>query len=144
MRTSDKGVRDIILHEGMKRKAYLCSAGVPTIGVGHTKGVKLGAVCTIEQAYLWLKEDLAWAEEAVNKSVKVPLKQHEFDALVSFVFNIGAPAFRHSTLLGLLNKECRKQAAEQFKRWVIGGAGLLTRRAREALLFTGGKYASIS
>lgn len=143
-KTSQNGLKDIILHEGLRRKAYLCSAGVPTIGVGHTKGVKLGDTCTIQQAYNWLAEDVKESEQAVQNLVKVPLKQHEFDALVSFVFNIGATKFRRSTLLRMLNSGLRLAAAKQFGRWIIGGAGLVLRRERETKLFTRGIYASNS
>lgn len=125
--------------EGCKLQAYLDSAGVPTIGVGHTHNVKLGQCCSQQQADLWLTQDLEDAGAAVASLVKVPLTQEQFDALTSFVFNFGATKFGASTLLILLNKGNYKAAADQFSRWVYSDGkvepGLVTRRAAEADLF---------
>jgi len=123
-------------------QAYRCPAGIPTIGVGHTRGVKMGATCTVQQADVWLTEDLQDAEAAVNTLAKVPLTQEQFDALVSFTFNLGGTALAESTLLILLNKGNCKAAAEQFDRWVYAKgkklAGLVRRRAAEKALFLDG------
>jgi lysozyme len=120
-------------------QAYLCPAGVPTIGVGHTRGVKLGDRCSQEQADVWLSQDLEDAGAAVAMLVRVPLTQGQFDALTSFVFNLGARRLAESTLLILLNKGNYKAAADQFSRWVYAGtqklSGLVARRAAEADLF---------
>lgn len=94
MQTSDRGLEFIKHHEGLETKAYPdpgSADGHPwTIGVGHTKGVKKGDTCTVAQAMEWLREDVRTAEAAVLRLVKVPLTQAQFDALVSFVFNVGA------------------------------------------------------
>lgn len=128
--------------EGVQLKAYLCPANIWTLGVGHTGGVKRGDRCTDEQADAWLLADLNEAAESVRALVKVPLTQSQFDALCSFVFNLGARAFAESTLLILLNKGQHKLAAAQFARWVHGGGkrlpGLVRRRAAEADLFLKG------
>lgn len=120
-------------------QAYLCSAGVPTLGVGHTRGVKMGQSCTAEQAQQWLAEDLADAEEAVNRLVKVHLTQNQFDAIVSFTFNLGAGALAKSTLLRLLNGAQYAEAVGQFRLWNLAGGrpslGLTKRRAAEAAMF---------
>ncbi|MGG7603560.1 lysozyme [Massilia sp. BKSP1R2A-1] len=128
--------------EGCYLSAYRCPAGIPTIGVGHIRGVKMGDRCSVQQADVWLTEDLQDAEAAVNTLVKVPLAQQQFDALVSFTFNLGQGALAESTLLILLNKRSFKAAAEQFDRWVHSGgkklAGLVRRRAAEKALFLDG------
>lgn len=124
-------------------QAYLCPAGVPTIGWGHTKGVKLGDTCSVQQADIWLSQDLEDAAVAVASQVKVPLAQGQFDALVDFVFNLGAGRLKTSTLLQLLNDGRVFAAADQFKLWVhakVEGKdvilpGLVKRRAAEAAMF---------
>lgn len=125
--------------EGCRLQAYQCPAGVPTIGVGHTRGVKLGDRCSQQQADLWLTQDLEDAAAVVSTLVRVPLTQGQFDALTSFVFNFGARKFGGSTLLILLNKGNYKAAADQFSRWVYADGkvepGLVKRRAAEAELF---------
>jgi lysozyme len=125
--------------EGCKLQAYLCPAGIPTIGVGHTRGVKIGDRCTVQQADVWLSQDLEDAGAAVAMLVRVPLTQGQFDALTSFVFNLGARRLAESTLLIMLNKRNYKAAADQFSRWVYAGSqklpGLVARRGAEAALF---------
>jgi lysozyme len=146
MQTSDRGLDFIRHHEGLETQAYPdpgSSDGHPwTIGVGHTKGVKKGDTCTVEEAMEWLRDDVVGAETAVLRLVNVPLSQAEFDALVSFVFNVGAGAFEKSTLLRMLNDEDREGAAAQFKRWNKNDgrvmAGLTTRREAEAKMFETG------
>lgn len=142
MKTSAAGRAAIWGYEGFRANAYLCSAGVPTLGVGHTRGVKMGMACTEQQAREWLAEDLADAETAVNALVKVPLSQDQFDALVSFVFNLGAENFKTSTLLKHLNAGRPLAAAGQFKLWCKAGGkvvnGLVKRRASEAETFIRG------
>lgn len=119
MKLSKAGADKLILREGKKNKAYLDTKGIPTIGVGHTgPEVYLGLVWTDEQVLKAFEKDVLWAEEAVN-TVTTPLKQHQFDALVSFVFNIGATAWHKSTIKRLLNAGDIVGAAKQFDRWVI-------------------------
>jgi lysozyme len=125
--------------EGCRLQAYLDSAGVATIGVGHTRNVKLGDRCSQEQADIWLSQDLEDAAAAVASLVKVPLTQGQFDALTSFVFNLGIRRLAESTLLIMLNKRDYHGAAAQFARWVRADGqvldGLVRRRAAEAKLF---------
>lgn len=143
MRTSAAGRRLIKEHEGEKLTAYVCPAGVLTIGVGHTgKDVKPGMTITAEESDKLLQSDLQSAEQAVIRMVKVAITQNQFDALVSFVFNVGAGAFRSSTMLRLLNDRDYFGTADEFPRWNKGGGkvlpGLTKRRAAERALFLRG------
>jgi lysozyme len=139
MRTSRTGIELIKAHEGLRLDAYLCPAGVPTIGYGHTYNVKMGDRITEEQAEKFLIGDLIVAETEVNR-YGFDLTQNQFDALVSFVFNVGAGNFRSSTLLKRLKANPNDpDIANQFKRWVYGGGkvlpGLVRRRNEEAKLY---------
>ncbi len=139
MKTSQKGIDLIKRFEGCRLNAYKCPANVWTIGYGHTYGVKEGQTITQKQAEDLLKDDLKSFEAAVNNYVKVPLTQGQFDALVSFSFNVGNEALRTSTLLRLLNQGKYEEAAEQFSRWVYASGkkldGLVRRRKAEKELF---------
>ena len=139
MRTSNKGIELIKSFEGIKTKAYKCPAGVWTIGYGHTKGVQKGDTCTMAQAIEFLKEDLRVFEGAINDLVKVELNQNQFDALVSFIYNVGSGAFEDSTMRKFLNAGHFALAAGQFDRWNKAGGvvleGLVRRRAAEKELF---------
>lgn len=116
---SEDGAKKLALREGVRRKAYLDTKGIPTIGIGHTgPEVKLGLVWSMERVMSAFSHDVRWAENAVNLCT-YPLKQHQFDALVSFVFNVGATAFHRSTLKKLINLGNLPEAAKQFDRWVI-------------------------
>lgn len=141
MKYSDVGLKMTEHFEGCRLEAYLDSVGVPTIGYGHTRGVKLGDICTPEQAEAWLRDDIECAEHAVNALVKVELQQYQFDALVDFVFNLGAGAFAHSTLLKLINAGGFKAAELEFRKWSRAGGkvlkGLYNRRIAEEDLFDG-------
>jgi lysozyme len=125
--------------EGLRLKAYQDSAGIWTIGYGHTGGVSPGDTCTGEQAEQWLAEDVKTAEDAVNRLVKVPLAQDQFDALVDFVYNVGEGNFAHSTMLRLLNAGDHQAASQEFVKWDLAGgvqvAGLLRRRMAEQEVF---------
>ena len=139
MRTSRKGIEFIKAHEGLRLDAYLCPAGVPTIGYGHTYNVKMGDRITEGQAERLLIGDLIVAETEVNR-YGFDLTQNQFDALVSFVYNIGAGNFRSSTLLKRLRANPNDpDIANQFKRWVYGGGkvlpGLIRRRNDESKLY---------
>lgn len=139
MKISDAGLDLIKRFEGLRLTAYQDSADVWTIGWGHTKTAHKGMQITEAQAKQLLREDLAWAEKAVTDAVTVPLNQNQFDALVSFTFNVGAGALKKSTLLKLLNNRDYAGAANQLSLWVNAGwkplAGLKTRRAAEQALF---------
>lgn len=154
MKTSERGIALICAHEGFVPVAYDDFApkkalkpgdkvrGTLTIGYGSTgPHVFIGQEITEAQGKELLKRDLATAEAAVNEAVRVTLKQNEFDALVSFAFNVGAGAFKGSTLLKKLNAGDRIGAADQFLRWDkskgIALAGLTRRRLAERNLFIG-------
>ena len=98
MTTSDLGIELIKKHEGFRSKAYRCSANVLTIGFGHTLNVKSTDVITKEQGEYFLRQDVEYAEKEVNKH-NLNINQNQFDALVSFVFNLGVGNFARSTLL---------------------------------------------
>lgn len=139
MKTSDKGLELIKAHEGLMLRAYKCPAGVWTIGYGSTTGVKEGDVITNKQAEDLLRKDLATAEAEVNRH-KLPLNQRQFDALVSFVFNVGKGNFRRSTLLKRIKENVfHPDIPFQFSRWDKGGGkvlpGLVRRRKDEAKLY---------
>lgn len=121
--------------EGLRLSAYKDSGGVWTCGYGHTLNVSPSTICTPALAEEWLQQDIQTAVNAVNQLVEVDLTQPEFDALVDFVYNIGATQFSKSTMLDLLNQGNYEQAALQFHRWDLCDgtivAGLLNRRNAE-------------
>ncbi len=144
MRTSENGVELIKRFEGLELEAYQDIAGIWTIGYGHTGAdVQPGMKISERDAEELLRRDLKPREQAVEGAVKVPLNQNEFDALVSFVYNVGAAAFRGSTALKRLNKGDRVGAADALTWWnkaTVGGVlrevlGLTRRRAAEKALF---------
>lgn len=141
MQISKDGIDLIKQFEGLYLKAYRCPAGVPTIGYGHTAGVAVGQTITQQQADDYLRRDVRQFERAVARLVTVPLTQGQFDALVSFAFNLGEGALAQSTLLRLLNAGDYAGAAAQFDRWVYASgkklSGLVKRRAAERALFEG-------
>jgi len=128
--------------EGLRLSAYLCPAGIPTIGYGHTKGVKLGDTCTAQQAEEWLENDFFMAKTDVAAVVRVPIGANQLDALASFVFNLGVRKLIQSTLLKKLNAGDYTGAANEFDKWVYAGSiklnGLIKRRAKEKELFLKG------
>lgn len=144
MKVSDAGLGIIKRFEGFQPHWYTCPAGKLTIGYGHVKrqsdGVK--APLTEEQATALLRRDAAIAECDVHLLVKVPLAQCQFDALVSFAFNLGAANLKSSTLLRKLNAGDHAGAAREFGRWVNSNgkplAGLIARREAERAMFEGG------
>ncbi|MBX9659089.1 MAG: lysozyme [Nitrospiraceae bacterium] len=143
---SDEGLKLIKGFEGFHTRqpdgscvAYLCPAGVPTIGHGLTEGVRLGMRMTAEEAEAALRKEIAKHEATVSRLVTVEINQNEFDALTSLSYNIGAAAFEKSSVLKRLNGGNRAGAAEAFSMWNKAGKkvlpGLVSRRAREASLF---------
>lgn len=139
MNISQRGINLVKGFEGFSAKAYKDIAGIPTIGYGTTYGVKMGQFVTVEEAEDLLKADLQVAEEAVNHLVKVPMTQGQFDALVSFTYNVGTGALAKSTLLDLFNQGATVGASNQFLAWTkAGGAfsqGLMNRRLAEKKVF---------
>ncbi|HEJ5874602.1 lysozyme [Pseudomonas aeruginosa] len=139
MRTSQRGIDLIKSFEGLRLSAYQDSVGVWTIGYGTTRGVTSYMTITVEQAERMLANDIQRFEPELDKLVKVPLNQNQWDALMSFVYNLGSANLASSTLLKLLNKGDYRGAADQFPRWVNAGGkrleGLVKRRAAERALF---------
>lgn len=144
MKKTSKVGKDLIkMYEGFRAEAYVCPAGVPTIGFGTTKiqgkSVQIGMRVTTDEANVFLEEDLKSFEDAVNSLVKVELNQNQFDALVSFAYNVGVGNLKSSTLLKLLNQKKYEEAAEQFLRWNKANKkelpGLTRRRNSERALF---------
>tara|TARA_B100000530_G_scaffold132705_1_gene82713 strand:- start:5271 stop:5696 length:426 start_codon:yes stop_codon:yes gene_type:complete len=139
MQTSKTGI-DLIKHfEGCELYAYKCPAGVWTIGYGHTKGVEPGMQITEQDAEDMLKEELIEYESYINDLVTVGLNQNQFDAMVSWVYNLGAGNLKASTLLKVLNAGDYAGVPEQMLRWNKAGGkvleGLTRRRQAEADLF---------
>lgn len=141
MKPSEAGLALIRQFEGLRLSAYKCPAGVPTIGYGTTKGVRMGQTITREEADRLLMEDAQRFADHIAALVKVKLSQHQIDALVSFVYNVGPSAFAGSTMLRLINQGLYADAARQFQRWNKAGGevlpGLTRRRAAERDLFMG-------
>jgi len=145
MITSNAGVQLIKQFEGFSAKPYRCPAGVPTIGYGSTY-YDDGSKVTMDDDYIsesdatdLLKKVLTPIEQAVFKLVKQKLTQNQFDALVSFAYNVGTTAFKNSTLLRLFNGYNVPGAANEFLKWnkVKGTvvSGLSARREAERKLF---------
>lgn len=152
MKTSAAGRAAIKQREGVVLSAYKDSVGILTIGVGHTSAagpptVYKGMKITAAQADEILSRDLAIFEKGVSQAVKVPLSQNEFDALVSFAFNVGVGAFQKSTLVKELNKGNRYGAANELLRWNKAGGkvlkGLTNRRKAERDQFLNSKTSGL-
>lgn len=155
MRLSNKGAKFIGSFEGFSAKLYNDPAGHCTIGYGHL--VHLGN-CTGNEPTEFkkgitkrrgaelLRQDAASAAATVEDAVTVTLSQTEFDALVSFCFNVGGGNFRSSTLLKKLNAGDRGAVASELDRWVFAGGkklnGLIRRRKAEGRLFAAGEYST--
>lgn len=146
MKISKKGIEFIKDLEGLSLKAYTCSAGWYTIGYGHTKGVKLTDKITLEQAEKLLLEDLKPIEQELSiVDALVHLNQNQYDALCSFIFNIGLGNFKSSTMRKLLLKKEFDLVPQQFLRWnkitdpqtykKVPLKGLTIRRTKEKELF---------
>jgi lysozyme len=141
---SGSGLIGIALHESWRDTAYLPTPNdVPTIGFGSTKGVKPGDRISVERGLIRLKDDASSAEKAVRECAPVPMYQHEFDAWVSFTFNVGNGAFCRSTAARLLNEGKYLEACAQMDRWVLQAGkplpGLVRRRAEERAMCEGPK-----
>ena len=140
---SEEGAELIKRHEGRRLTAYKDPVGIWTIGYGHTgPDVLPGMVITEETADIMLENDLLECYDCIEAYVDVDLSQGQYDALCSFIFNLGCGAFRNSTLLRLLNQGDYDGARKQFPRWCHAGGkkmgGLVKRRAEEAQLFSKG------
>lgn len=149
MKTSDKGVMSLIIKEGIVPGPYLDSVGVVTYGIGHThfagspdprelpRGMPKDLDKELRKVFDVFKKDLVKYEQEVLSAVKVPLEQHEFDALVSFHYNTGAIA--RAALTRHLNNNDKKAAAEAFMGW-SKPLKIVPRRKAEQRLFTTGEY----
>jgi lysozyme len=154
MQMSDNGKRLLSEWEGFELNVYRDVAGLPTIGVGHLltkdelssgklfiKGVAIqyGAGLSQQLVLDLLAQDLQGFETGITESVKVPLSQNEFDALVAFAFNIGLMAFKESTLLKELNQGQLQDVPAQLRRWIHSGGqvsrGMVNRREKEVALW---------
>ena len=144
MEISQEGLSLIKKFEGCELEAYKCAAGVWTIGYGSTNNVNEGMEISQERADMLLLEDVEVFEESVNKLVEAPLEQNQFDALVSWTFNLGSTNLKNSTLLKVLNDKDYDGVPAQIKRWNKAGGkvlqGLIRRREAEALLFEGKEW----
>lgn len=144
MQISKSGIELIKRFEGLRLKAYQDSVGVWTIGYGWTQpvdGKKVGPGMQIDQATAdrLLKCGVVQYEQGVNQLVRVKITQGQFDALVSFAYNLGLRSLSTSTLLKKLNAGDKQSAADEFGKWVNAGGkrldGLVTRRAAEREMF---------
>ena len=146
MKTSQAGIDLIKQFEGVRLESYVCPAGVLTVGVGHTSAagppkVVPGMKITYQEANAILARDLIKYENAVDRLVKVQLTQNQFDALVSFTFNVGEGALAKSTLLKKLNAGQYSAVPAELMKWTKGGGkelpGLVRRRRAEAAMWRG-------
>jgi lysozyme len=145
MKTGDNGIKLIKKYEGFRAKAYLCPAKVWTIGYGTTKypngkPVMMGDVCTEKQAEEYLRNYLSYAENSVGSVIRVSLSQNQFDAIISFVYNLGIGSFSKSTLLKKINDSPYDPSIHaEFLKWNKAGGvvlnGLTKRREEETQLY---------
>lgn len=159
MTMSEKGLQLLTDFEGFETEVYKDVAGLPTIGVGHLltpselssgkivingQSVEYVNGLTTQQVHDLLAQDLQRFDAAVNDNVTVALKQYQFDALVSFSFNVGVGAFTGSTLLKVLNQGKYDDVPAQLRRWVYSGGqkvrGLVNRREHEVQMWDGTLY----
>ncbi len=141
MTTSNQGKDLIKKFEGLRLEAYLCPAGVPTIGWGHTRGVKMGQRITLPEAEDLLIEDISPIERQLN-DMGINFRQGQFDALVSWIFNLGIGNFNYSTMRKLILRGASdEEITESLLLWIHSGKkklpGLMKRRVEEANLFLG-------
>lgn len=140
---SKQGLDLICRFEGFSPVIYICPAGYPTIGYGHliTEANKEQFLDGVDEdeALELLRKDVAVAERAVLRLISVPLTQGQFDALVSFTFNLGSGALQRSTLRRKINREEHDDVAAELMKWVWAGGrklkGLVKRRKAEALIY---------
>jgi lysozyme len=136
---TEKGLGIIKKFEGFSPTVYICPAGYPTIGYGHVVKLqereRFAGGITAEQAEALLRQDVQTAERAVLRLITVPLKDGQFDALVSFIFNLGAGALQRSTLRRKVNSGDHAAVPGEFGKWVWAGGrkleGLVKRREAE-------------
>jgi len=138
---TQEGLDLIMRFEGLRLEPYDDAAGLPTVGYGHLlrEGEQFGERVDEEEAEALLRNDLAVAERAVLRLIRVPLADGQFDALTSFTFNLGSGALQRSTLRRKVNREEHAEVPAEFRRWVWAGGkkgkGLIRRRAAEAAMY---------
>ena len=145
MKTGEAGLEIIKMFEGFRSEPYLCPANVATIGFGSTRGidgnrVTLGhSAINRDEAEEMLAHDLQNVEKSVGRLIRVALTQNQFDAIVSFTYNLGSGRLQSSTLRSKLNREDYEGAADEFPKWVKAGGrvlpGLVKRRVVERRIF---------
>lgn len=150
MKTSEGGLALIKRFEGCRLEAYRCPEGVPTIGFGHTRDVRIGQKITGEEAERLLAEDIAEVDDAIGVAIRVPLEQHEWDALASWAYNVGVDWLLpggpkgQARLVGLINAGRKDRVPDELKKFVRGGRsgraidGLVRRRDAEAEVWATG------
>ncbi len=147
MNISEEGISLIKKFEGCKLEAYQDAVGVWTIGYGHTKNVQEGQVIKQEEAESMLLHELLEYCDYVEKAVEVDLTQNQFDALVSWTYNLGPSNLNRSTMLKVVNANNMGEVPTQIKRWNKAGGkvldGLVRRRKAEALMFEGKNWAEV-
>jgi lysozyme len=147
MNISEEGLSLIKKFEGCELEAYRCSANVLTIGYGHTKGVEENQKITQEEAEEMLASELGEYEGYINDMVECDLEQHQFDALVAWVYNLGPTNLGSSTMLKRLNANDLDDVPAQIRRWNKAGgkvlAGLTRRREAEALMFQNKEWCEV-
>jgi lysozyme len=147
MKISEEGKSLIKKFEGCELEAYKCAAGVWTIGYGHIKTAVEGMKIDQATANELFDEEMGEYETYVNTAVTVPLSQNQFDALVSWVFNLGNGNLNASTMLKVINSGDHAGVPAQIKRWNKAGGkvleGLIRRREAEALLYEGKDWSNV-
>lgn len=144
-KTSNEGIELIKKFEGFKAQKYICAGGFKTIGYGH-KLLPLENYerISLESAEELLLKDLIKFERAVIKYIEVEINNNQFDALVSFTFNLGPAALQRSSLRQKVNRKSFNEATIEFLRWVYVGTkrlnGLYQRRLAESILFSKNRY----
>lgn len=142
--TSQEGIDLIKRFEGFSATTYIDAAGHPTIGYGHLirKGQEFNEPISKKEGELLLRHDVRVAELAVLRMINVELTDQQFDALVSFTFNLGGGALQRSTLRRKVNRQEHEEVPREFLRWIYAGGrklrGLLRRRTAEATLYADG------
>ena len=133
MKTSHKGIALIKEFEGLRLKAYKCPGGVWTIGYGHTAGVQPGMVISEAQAEEYLMADLIASEKYLN-DLRLAINQNQFDALISFIYNVGTGNFSRSTLLRKVRANPQDNSImDEFLRWVYSKGRVLPGLQRRRL-----------
>ena len=145
MKASDKCLKMLAHHEGVRQKPYKCPAGLWTVGVGHLIGDgkslpdSWNRTFSLEEVYAILAKDVERFERGVERYITIPLKQGEFDAIISFAFNLGLGTLQKSTLRQKLNRGDKEGAIESLLKYNKAGGkilkGLDNRRKDEAALF---------